>query len=176
MDHKRGRAAYQRAFNHGEISNTDVLSGTSIFTYAEELALPQIEELGDQIKTHIDDVRLETESMSMMSIRSELSPTLKVTDIDRTSREKIRFLADEIDDKVESLQPTIAVLTLDRTVPFLMISVLFVVFLLIPWLLYLSFIISKRKAILFERRRALEHLGLLDEFMKEPPPLKCFFQ
>ena len=88
----------------------------------------------------------------------------------RNQRENLIRLTDEINDLASSLAPTTAVLKPDRIVPFLIITVLFTVFLLIPWLLYFSFILSKRSAIVQDNRTTLQDLGLLARFLESPAP------
>jgi hypothetical protein len=89
----------------------------------------------------------------------------------RTGATDLLQRADEINDIAYDMQPTVSVLISDRTIPFLIVITLFVVFLLLPWLLYLSFILSKRATIIRDRRRVIEQLGLRDQFLDAPGAL-----
>jgi hypothetical protein len=79
------------------------------------------------------------------------------------SSEKI-WRINEVQDKARALAVAAAALRFDLATPFLMVSLLFVVFLLMPWLLYISFIVSKREQIVNDRLDLLRDLNLLERF------------
>jgi hypothetical protein len=78
-----------------------------------------------------------------------------------------RFYADDIGDLARALEGTVNVFIFSRKTAFIVVTLLFSLFLLLPWLLYFSFIISKRAAVARNRRALLEDLGLLGRFLDD---------
>jgi hypothetical protein len=70
----------------------------------------------------------------------------------------------EIQDKAHALELAAAALRPDLSPPMLMVALLFVVFLLMPWLLYISFIVRKREQVVNDRLELLCDLNLLERF------------
>lgn len=56
------------------------------------------------------------------------------------------------------------------TAPFLTIGILYAVFLLFPWLIYISYLLSKRSTIARETRRDLEDFGAMGRFLDPIEP------
>lgn len=69
-----------------------------------------------------------------------------------------------VQDKAHALELAAAGLAFDTSTPLLMVALVFVVFLLMPWLLYISFIIYKREQIVNDNRDLLRDLCLLKRF------------
>ncbi|MFO7666784.1 MAG: hypothetical protein R6V76_09210, partial [Desulfobacterales bacterium] len=70
----------------------------------------------------------------------------------------------EIQDKAHGLQLAAEALRPDLGIPMFMVGLLFVVFLYMPWLLYISFIVPKREQIVNDRLDLLGDLNLLERF------------
>ena len=66
----------------------------------------------------------------------------------------------EIQDKVRALTTAAAGISFEFVTPFLMVALLFLVFLLLPWLQYISFILRKREEIVPDRVELLQDSGL----------------
>jgi hypothetical protein len=146
--------------------------------------LEQVELLSRKIIAAVEEIQVEIDGTPVVSSTAELlDRESALTELEARTveqekklkdaraelverREHLKFLADEINDIAADLEPTMAVLTLDRSIPFSIITVLFAVFLLIPWLLYFSFMISKRSTIVRDTRATLRDLGLLDRLLK----------
>jgi len=106
---------------------------------------------------------------SAKSLADRLDALIESLDLESPARLSLaRERADEINDIAFVLQPTAAALTSNRTIPFMVVSILFVVFLLLPWWLYLSFITSKRANTVRDRRKMIKQLGLQRQFLDAP--------
>lgn len=79
----------------------------------------------------------------------------------------IRAHAEEVVDLTRAMEATVTVLNRNRSIAFTVVSILFGLFLLLPWLLYFSFLISKRSTVTRNRRTLLEDLGLLRHFLDD---------
>ncbi len=106
-------------------------------------------------------------------IRKTIGQMLVLVDDLKNEATKVDFTNDslkqswrinEIQDKAQALQLAADGLRPDMGIPMLMVGVLFFVFLLMPWLLYISFILRKREQIVNDRLDLLGDLNLLERF------------
>jgi|GEM_PF-5476153 len=76
---------------------------------------------------------------------------------------RMQLMAVHVHDTIRDVQPIARVLTPDHSTPLSMTAILIGVFLLLPWLQYLSFVVSKRGSITRSNRRVLEDMNLLSK-------------
>ena len=85
--------------------------------------------------------------------------------------EDIIFQAEEIDVLASALLRTVPVFDIWDPVPVLLVLSVFVLFLLMPWLLYLSFIFSKRSTTVRDRRMTLRDMEIERRFVNSSTSL-----
>ena len=88
----------------------------------------------------------------------------EITKVDFTRPDSKSWRINEIQDKAHGLQLAAEALRPDLGIPMLMVGLLFIVFLIMPWLLYISFIVRKRDQIVNDRLELLRDLDLMHRF------------
>lgn len=73
-----------------------------------------------------------------------------------------QWRVNEVQDKIRALEFAAVALEIDPGTPLLMVALLFIVLLLIPWLLFISFIVGKREQIINDRLDFLADLNMLE--------------
>jgi len=101
----------------------------------------------------------------MQILVDDIQTQVAQLDFPEDTPERARYWRlNEIQDKARALDFAAEALRFDPGPSMLMVALLFIIFLLMPWLLYISFIISKRDQIINDRLDLLSDLSLLDRF------------